>query len=170
MNAILNRRSVREFDLSKRILKEDLEELCRLAEAAPSARNQRGREYIIIDDLEVIKNLSLVSPGAAVVARCNTVIAVLGKNPKEISTPHMQPQDLACAVENILIAATEHNWGSCYIGIYPLEDRMKACDSILGVKNNAFTFALIALGYPQTSDVFFDKEKLSEDLIHYNRY
>lgn len=170
MNAIINRRSVREFDLSKRISKAELKELCRLAEAAPSARNQRGREYIIIDDEAVIEELSKVSPGASVVARCNTVIAVLGKNPEEITTPHMQPQDLACAVENILIAATEHNWGSCYIGIYPLEDRMKACDSILGVKNKAFTFALIALGYPKNSNVFFDKEKPSEDLIHYNRY
>ncbi|MDE7385483.1 MAG: nitroreductase family protein [Anaeroplasmataceae bacterium] len=170
MDAILNRRSVRDYDLSKKIEYKTLFELCKAAEAAPTARNQRSREYIIIDDEKIIEELSKVSKGSMILSKCNTVIAVIGKNKEEISTPHMQEQDLACAVENILIAATDLGLGSCYIGIYPLEDRVSACDKILGVTGGAYTFALVALGYPKDTDAFYDKNKFSDDLVHHNRY
>ena len=170
MDAILNRRSVREYDLSKKIEYTTLLQLCKAAEAAPTARNQRSREYIIIEDEKIIGELSKVSKGSMVLSKCNTVIAVIGRNKEEISTPHMQEQDLACAVENILIAATSLGLGSCYIGISPLEDRVAVCNDILGVTGGAYTFALVALGYPKDTEVFYDKNKFSDDLVHHNRY
>ena len=170
MDAIKNRRSVREYDLTKKVSYATLVELCRYAESAPSARNQKGREYIIIDDEKVIAELSLVSKGSMVLSKCNTVLAIVGKNREELSTPQMLDQDLACAVENVLIAATSMHLGSCYIGIHPLEDRIAACDDILGVTGGAHTFALIAIGYPLQETVFYDKEKLDEATIHHNRY
>ena len=170
MDAILNRRSVREYESSKKVDYEILLKLCKAAEAAPTARNQRSREYIIIDDEDVIEKLSNISQGARVLKNCNTVIAVIGKNKEEISTPHMQDQDLACAVENILIEATYLGLGSCYIGVHPLEDRVMACNEILGITGGAFTFALITIGYPKEKDVFYDKKKFQDDLVHHNRY
>ena len=170
MSSVFNRRSVREFDLTKKISYETLVELCKAAEAAPSARNQQGREYIIIDDKKIIDELSLTSKGSMVLSKCNTAIAVLGKDPKTLSTPHMQIQDLSCAVENILIEATNQKIASCYIGVYPLEERMKLCNDTLKVSNNAFTFALVALGYPKEDSVFYDKQKWSDELLHHNRY
>ena len=170
MDAILNRRSVREYDTSKKVDYETLLKLCKAAEAAPTARNQRSREYIIIDDATLIEKLSNVSQGARVLKNCNTVIAVIGKNKEEITTPQMQDQDLSCAVENILIEATYLGLGSCYIGIHPLEDRVKACNEVLGVTGGAFTFALITIGYPKEQDVFYDKNKFQDDLVHHNRY
>lgn len=170
MDIILNRRSVRSFDLNRKIDFDTLKKLCEYGEAAPSARNQKGREYVIIDDEKVIKELSLVSKGSMVLTNCNTVIAVIGKNKEELLTPHMQEQDLSCAVENILIAATQMGIGSCYIGIYPLEERILACNEILGVVNHAFTFALIALGYPKEENAFYDKNKFRDDIVHHNRY
>ncbi|MDE7095854.1 MAG: nitroreductase family protein [Anaeroplasmataceae bacterium] len=170
MDAIFNRRSVREYELSKKVDYETLLKLCKAAEAAPTARNQRSREYIIIDDETIIEKLSSVSQGARVLKNCSTVIAVIGKNKEEISTPQMQDQDLSCAVENILIEATYLGLGSCYIGIHPLEDRVKACNEILGVSKGAFTFALITIGYPKEKDVFYDKNKFKDDLVHHNRY
>lgn len=170
MDAIKNRRSVREYDLAKKVSYDTLVELCSYAESAPSARNQKSREYIIIDDESIIAQLSTISKGSLVLSKCNTVLAIIGKNKEELSTPHMQDQDLACAVENVLIAATSMHLGSCYIGIHPLEDRVSVCDEILGVTGGAHTFALIAIGYPLKEDVFYDKEKLDESCIHHNRY
>lgn len=170
MDAIINRRSVREFDLTKKIDFETLKNLCVAAEAAPTARNQQSREYIIIDDEEIIEKLSRVSKGSMVLTNCNTCIAVIGRNKDELLTPYMQEQDLACAVENILIKATELGFGSCYIGIHPLEERVLSCNTILGVTHGAFTFALVALGYPKDSSVFYDKNKFRDDLVHHNRY
>lgn len=170
MDAIRNRRSIREFDLTRKISYETLVDLCSYGEAAPSARNQRSREYIIIDDKNIINNLSTVSKGSMVLTKCNTVIALVGCKKEDLSTPHMQSQDLSCAVENILIAATSLGIGSCYIGIHPLEDRIDLCDQILNVNNGAHTFALIALGYPVEDDVFYDKKKFNSSFVHHNRY
>lgn len=170
MDIILNRRSVREFDTTKRIPYADLVQLCRYGEAAPSARNQKSREYIIIDDDKIILELSKISKGSMLLTQCNTVLAVIAKNSADLSTPHMQEQDLACAVENILLGATQMGYGSCYIGIAPLEDRIQGCDQVLGLGNGNHVFALIALGYPAKDNAFYDKEKFDESMVHHNRY
>ena len=73
---------------------------------------------------------------------CTAVIAVLGKDPKTLFTPLMQQQDLSCAVENILLAATSMGIGSCYIGIFPIEERVKECNQLLEVKRFCIYFFL----------------------------
>lgn len=170
MNNILKRRSVRKYDLSKKLTKDELIELCRCGEAAPSARRQKSREYIIIDDQNIINELSKISKGSMILSECNTVIAVIGKDSKSLSTPHMQPQDLSAAVENILLAATSKGYGSCWIGIYPLEERITPTKNILGINDDRFVFALIALGYPLEPDkCFYDANKLDMNDVHFNR-
>lgn len=169
MDIILNRRSVIKYNLDKKIDYDTLVDLCRYAEAAPSARRQESREYIIIDDQAIINELSLVSKGSMILSECNTVIAVIGKNPEGLTTPHMQPQDLSAATENILLAATQKGLGSCWIGIYPLEDRLEAAGKILNIKDNKFVFSLVALGYPLNDDCFYDANKLKMENIYHNR-
>ena len=170
MDYILERRSVRKYDLSKKVSLDDLKLLCKYGEAAPSARRQKSREYIIIDNQEIINELSKVSKGSMILSECNTVIAVVAKSLDTLSTPHMMPQDLSASTQNILIQATKMGYGSCWIGIYPLEDRMAAANEILNVKNGKTVFSLIALGYPLEPDkCFYDANKLDESDIHYNR-
>jgi nitroreductase len=122
MDVILNRRSVRKFDLSKDISNEELLDLLKYGEAAPSARRQSSREYVIVDDLEVISKLSKVSVGAKVLEGCKKAIAVIGRNPNTLVTPGMQVQDLSASVENILLAATLKGIGSCWIGRSTIND------------------------------------------------
>lgn len=167
MDIILNRRSVRKYDLTQKVEYNTLVELCRYAESAPSARRQKSREYIIVDDKKIIDELSLVSKGSMILSECNTLIAVIGKNPSELVTPHMQVQDLSAATQNILLQATNLGIGSCWIGIYPHEDRVNPCKKILGITDERFVFSLIALGYPLNENSFYDAEK--EPIIHYNR-
>lgn len=170
MDIILNRRSVRSYDLNKKISHEELLDLCKYGESAPSARNQKGREYIIVDDLEIIEKLSNISKGALILKGCNTVIAVIGKNPNTISTPHMQIEDLSAATQNILLAATMKGYGSCWIGVCPVEERLEMANKILKVKDGAYVFSLIALGYPAKENSFYEISKLEENMVHYNEY
>ena len=170
MEALRIRRSVRKFDKSRKIDYDTLLELCRIGEFAPSARNQKGREYVIIDDEKIINELATVSKGAAVLANGVAAIAVIARPKEELVTPCMQEQDLSSAVENILIAATQMGIGSCWIGIYPHEERIEPCDKILNVAGGKHTFALIALGYPEDENAFYEKDKLTEDMIYHNGY
>ena len=170
MDALRIRRSVRKFDKSRKIGYDTLLELCRIGEFAPSARNQKGREYVIIDDENIISKLSIVSKGAAVLANGVAAIAVISRPKEEMVTPGMLDQDLSSAVENILIGATDMGIGSCWIGIYPHPERIEPCDEILKVTGGKHTFALIALGYPSEENAFYEKDKLTEDMIHHNGY
>ena len=169
MDYLLNRRSVREFDLDKKLSYETLVELCKYGEAAPSARNQRSREYIVIDDKNILDELSNTSKGSGVLRNCNTAIAVIGKSSEGLATLEMQPADLAASVENILLAATKMNICSCWIGIHPNEERISITNKVLNVKNGKFVYALIALGYPKSDDVFFDKEKFNLSDVYHNK-
>ena len=170
MDVILNRRSVRKFDLTKKVTYDDMLDLCRYGEAAPSARRQKGREYIIIDDLSVIEKLSNISKGALILKNCEACIAVIGKDPNTLVTPLMQAQDLSAATENILLRATSKGIGSCWVGVYPIEERTRLATEILNVGNGGFVFSLIALGYPLEENVFYDASKLEDNMIHYNGY
>ena len=170
MDALRLRRSVRKFDKTKKINYDTLVELCRIGEYAPAARNQKGREYVIIDDEKIIEKLSTVSKGALVVANSVAVIALVSRPKETLVTPDMIDQDLSCSVENILIGATHMGIGSCYIGIHPHPDRVGACDEILNVRDGKHTFALIALGYPSEENPFYEKDKLTDDMLYHNGY
>lgn len=169
MDALINRRSVRTYQ-NKKIEYSILKELCIAGEAAPSARNQKGREYIIVDDQEVLHELSKGPGHGEFIHSAAAAIVLVGKNPKELTTPHMQPQDLACATENILVAATSKGIGSCYIGVYPVQERMDYYQKVLNIPDGVFVFSIVALGYPLDENAFYDKKKWNDESLHHNRY
>ncbi len=169
MDEILYRRSIRKYDLTRNIPYDKVYELCKYGEAAPSAKNQRSREYIIVDDKELIDKLALISKGTMLLNECNHLIVVVGKNPSDLARPQMQAQDLSAATENILIAAAKMKIGSCWCGVYPLENEMKAVNEALNISEGKFAFSIIALGYPLNEADFKDKNKFSDDLVFHNR-
>lgn len=169
MKDILTRRSIRKYDLSKKVDVDILKKLCLAGLAAPSARRQDSSSFIMIDDKELIQKLSTISKGAIILANCNTAIAVLGKRSDLVTAPQMQDQDLAAATENILIAARQLNLGTCWIGVSPITERVLAAGNILNIPDTHYVFALITVGYPESEDVFCELKKDSEARIHYNQ-
>lgn len=168
-NVIYKRRSVRKFDLNKKVSYEILLELCKAASSAPSAKRQQDKEYIIIDDQKIIDEIASLPHGTLDPKDCKSFIAVVGKNPKGLTIPGMEIIDLAMASENILIRATELNIGTCFLGVYPIEDRMDKLNKILNVSNGNFIFGLIAVGYPLESDAFKEWDKFDPNTVRYNR-
>ena len=169
LEVIEKRRSVRKFDLSKKISYDELVELCRYASCAPTARNQDDKEYVIVDDEFIIDKLSMVAKGTMILKDCNTVIAIIGKPISLALTPAMVPQDLAAATQNILLASTAKGFGSCWCGIYPIEDRMLKAKEALGIKDDRFVFSLIALGYPLDKDALHKKDKFNLNDVFHNQ-
>ena len=168
MDAIKLRRSIRKFDLTKKIPYDTLVELCKYASYAPTARRQIDKEYIIIDSADVINEMAKLPHGTLKYEDCNTYIALIAKNPKDLTIPGMMPIDLGMAAENILIKATDLGLGSCYLGVYPNEERMKMFNELLGVKDGKFVFGVIALGYPLEEFKEWDKFDIND--IHHNKY
>ena len=168
MDAIKLRRSIRKFDLTKKIPYDTLVELCKYASYAPTARRQIDKEYVIIDSADVINEMAKLPHGTLKYEDCNTYIALIAKNPKDLTIPGMMPIDLGMAAENILIKATDLGLGSCYLGVYPNEERMKMFNELLGVKDSKLVFGVIALGYPLEEFKEWDKFDIND--IHHNKY
>ena len=170
MDYILDRRSVRNFDLDKKIDKDTLELLCKYGEAAPSARKQKSREYIIIDDKSIINELENIYVRSTMRPKnCNYMIAVIGVNPDSISNPEFQPTDLALATENIMLKARELGIGSVMLGTYPNEERLLKANKLLNLDDNRFVFTFICLGYPKDKDAFYVSDKINDIKIGYNK-
>lgn len=167
MENILKRRSVRKYT-EQPIDYETLKKLCYAGFAAPTARRQKSMSFVIIDDKTKLEQLSTTSSGAKMLAQAKACIAVIGNDPNKMVTPHMQVQDLSAATQNILLAATSLNIGSCWIGVYPIEERMKVVNEVLNIKEGDFPFSLISLGYPLDENAFFELHKEDDNMIYHN--
>jgi nitroreductase len=167
MSIVTKRRSVRKFDLSRKIPNDILEELCRAGEQAPTARRQDSREYIIINDQSIINEIAKLYKCTMIIEECNTMIAVIGKKNDELPCKEFQVIDLACATENIMVEAVDKGIGSVMIGTYPISERIDNANRVLGLNDGRFVFTFICLGYPLDKDCFKEREK--EVVINYNR-
>jgi len=55
--------------------------------------------------------------------------------------------DCAAATQNILIAATDLNIGSVWLGVYPREDRMHGLSSLLRLPAHIVPLTMVVLGH-----------------------
>ena len=171
MNILENRRSVRQFDLTKTIDDKIIEEILKTSMQAPSARNQQPWEFVVVKDKDTIARLSQVSKGTMVLTNANCVIVVVSKPLDTLSTPDMASQDLSIVSTYIMLSALEHKLGTCYLGIHPREDRIDAVNSILEIPNDYNAFSMIAIGYPKNEDVFKNLEnRYEQNRIHKERF
>lgn len=166
MDIILERRSVRNFNLDKKVDIETLKLLCKYAEAAPSARKQISREYIIITKREIIDKLEDIYVKSTMrPSKCNALIAVIGKDPSTLPCPDFQTIDLALATENIMLKATELGLGTVMLGTYPAKERTTMANELLNINDNRFVFTFVCVGYPESKDVFYDSNKIEKTTI-----
>ncbi|MFP3938324.1 MAG: nitroreductase family protein, partial [Phycisphaerae bacterium] len=110
LTAIHARRSVRKFR-SDPVKPDDLKRIVAAAVDAPSGCNAQLRQYVVVDDAEVMDKLrqfshALQSAPAAV---------VLLIDPKPTQFGEFWVQDASAAMENMLIAATALGYGSCWV-------------------------------------------------------
>ena len=164
MSLLLKRKSIRNYT-NQPIKKEVITALLKAAMQAPSANNQQPWEFIVVDDRELLDQLSEASSGAWMLKNVSVAIVPL-IIPTEPS-PKFAVQDMAAATQNILLEATNLGLGSVWIGVYPLEERVNYIEKVLNIKNGIHPFSMIALGYPK-----YDKEtkiRYQESRIHHNK-
>lgn len=169
MKEIFTRRSVREYS-DKKISEEILYRIIEAGVQSPSARNQEPWEFVLITDKEIIAKLSQTSKNSVFIDKANAIICVVSKPLDSLSTPGMMPQDMGIAMENMMIEARFHEIGSCYIGIYPNEERIAYLHETLSIPSDYIPFSLLALGYPKKEDAFKEAKRDYLSKIHKERF
>lgn len=165
MQGILTRRSCRSF--KKKSIDEDI--IFRLLEAgvsAPSAGNQQPWQFIVLSDKGVLEEVSCFLPHGAMLADADKGICVCGDRSVEKYKGYWMV-DCSAATQNILLAAHSFGIGSCWLGVYPKEDRITALSQFFKVPEFIVPFSIVALGYSDESGGCVD-DRLSDSRIHYN--
>lgn len=165
MSAIFTRRSIRKYT-SEDITEEELDYILKAAMAAPSAGNEKPWHFVIINDRKILKKVPEFHPYAKMLNEALVAILVCSDlNLKKYEQDYWI-QDCSAASENILIAAKEQGLGSVWLGIYPLEERIKGIKKLVNMPENIVPFSLIPIGHPAETKA--PKDEFDKERIHYN--
>ncbi|WP_432663867.1 nitroreductase family protein [Wukongibacter baidiensis] len=167
MDAIFKRRSIRKYE-SRTVEKEKIELLLKAAMQAPSAGNQQPWEFIVVQNKEMLKNLSMMSPYAGMVAEAPLAIVLLG-NKDYMKYPENWEQDMGAATQNLLLQAVELDLGAVWLGVAPLEERMDYVNRLFNLSENIMPYCVVPIGYPKGQENKMI-DRFDEERVHYEKY
>ncbi len=164
MNEIFHRTSIRQFE-DRPVEKEKIDQILKAAMQAPTAGNQQTWEFYVVENKEVLEQLSKTSPYAGCAANAPVAIVVAYRDGgwcKEYN-------DIDCAIasENIWLEADSLGLGTVMLGIAPLEDRMTAVGKVLNLPEDVHAFTIFPIGYPVKVEK--QQERYNESKVHYVR-
>ena len=162
MKEIFERVSIRRFT-EQPVEEEKILSILRAAMAAPSAGNQQPWEFFVIRDRELLEALSGVTPYSGCTKRAT--VAIVSAYREKLWAPSYAQIDMSIAMENLWLACGEQGLGGVWLGIAPVEDRMKAVEEIVGIPERLRAFAIFPLGYPAESRK--QQDRFDESRIHF---
>lgn len=166
MSIINNRQSIRNFN-EKEVEKEKINIIIESAMTAPSSKNKKPWQFIVLEDKNIINEFSQAHANWKILKNTNKVIIVCGDLNSDEREKHVL---MACssATQNILLKCVELDLGAVWLGLYPDNIRSDYTIEKLNIPKNIIPISLVAIGY-------YDhiKEKLREvdtNKIHYNKW
>lgn len=169
MIELLNKRySSRKYSTEK-VSKESLDYILNCMLLSPSGKNKNPWEFILINDVEVIKQLALAKTGGAqFLTETQHVIVALGL--EEISDTWIEDTSITLTIGHL--AAAHLNLGSCWIqsrnrhnNEMSSEDFIK---NLLNIPDNIRVIGMLSIGHPL--DEKKNKKTLQVEKISFDRY
>ncbi len=171
ISLLRSRRSIRKFK-TQPVEPDKIDLLIEALKRSPSSRNLNPWEFIMVDDPELLQDLSECKPhGAAFLAGAPLGI-VIAADPDKCD---VWIED--CSIASILVQMTAQDLGlgSCWIQIR-LRSHLNGDASeahirrILGFPEDLHVLSIIAIGYPDENPAPHDTAALPEGKIHHNRF
>ena len=162
MESIYSRVSIRKYQ-DRPVEKEKTEAILRAAMQAPSAGNQQPWEFYVVTNKAKLAALSKVSPYAGMTK--NAPVAIVAVYRKKCAMPEYAQNDLSIAMENLWLETDAQGLGGVWLGIAPLEERMRAVEEILSIPDTMRAFAIFPYGYP--AEERKQQNRFDESRIHY---
>ena len=168
---VSTRRSVRKFSEEK-LTSEQVEQIMKTALMAPSSKHSNSWQFVLVEDKEMLRKLSLCKPsGSAFIADCALAIVVLG-NPKQ-STAVIE--DTSIVATYIQLQADDLGLGSCWVQIRgrETEDGQDSKDYVLSLLDAPLWLTvgcIIAIGNKVNPNKPFDEDLLEWEKIHIEKF
>jgi nitroreductase len=147
LSVIFSRRSIRKYE-ERKLERDVLVQLLQAAMAAPTAANARPWEFVVVDEPEYLDPLKAVLPFGQYNAPAAIVVCGNPDIANNSAGRLYWVQDCSAALENMMIAAAGMGLGSVWIGVYPLESRVKSVRTVLHMPENATPLGVMYVGHP----------------------
>lgn len=165
MQAILTRRSIRRYT-SEPVSEQTVNELLKAAMSAPTAADEPWH-FVVIRDRGTMEAVKEFHPHAHMLDQSRVAIAIFC-DPTSGSLPGRWPLDCAAATENILISANALGLGACWVGIYPVEERITGLRRLLSAPEHLIPLSMVALGHP--AEKKNPPSRFRPDRVHRDRW
>jgi nitroreductase len=158
-NAIAERLSIRRY-AEVSVPPEHMQILFQALQLAPSANNYQNWEFVLVSDRSLKQQLIEACMHQRFVGDCTYFIA-------GIADPALKWHmvDIAIALSNFTLQATELGYGTCWIGAFD----ERSVKEILNVPEEKKVVICMTFGLPQGKHVHRGRKAL-EDFIYENHY
>ena len=173
LEAIKTRRSTRKFK-ARPVEMEKLQQIVEAGRFGPTGGNAQSNHFFVISKIETLmvlkelvqnafakmelrddlykslKNSITLSRKGHYSFSYNAPVLIVVANKKDYGN---NMADVACAVENMMLAANELDLGSCYINQLKWlneDPSIRGYLGTLGLKDDERVYASVAIGYPDT--------------------
>lgn len=170
IDLLKNRRSIRKYKEDK-IDKSVIDKLLKAALLAPSSKNKRPVELVVVDNRETILDLkNCKSKGTLGLDTAPLAIVVLGDESKS----DVWIEDASVVTTLIQLEADALGLGSCWIQIRKRKiddiDSEKAIKNLLAIPDNFGVLAVVSLGYSDENKKAYTDDDLDFSKIHSNKF
>jgi nitroreductase len=165
LDVLYNRRSTRKFN-DKKIEEGAIHQLLKAALLSPSSKNSQPWEFIVVDDPELLSQLSVSKPhGACLLKHAPLAVVVAGDKAKS----DVWIEDCSIASIILQLAAEALGLGSCWVQIHHRyhDDDQTANEFISGllrIPNHLEVLSVVGIGYKAA-----DRPALSEKEIDWRK-
>ncbi len=158
---ITRRRSVRKFT-GNSVDRDLLVMALKAAMSAPSARNSRPWNFLVVTEPDRVKAICRAHPYASFGEEAGAVILPFGKK----DGYRWFDQDMGAATENLLLALANLGLGATWCGMP--DERQADVRSAIGLPEDLYLFALIPVGEPL--DAVEPRTQYEASRVHWERY
>jgi nitroreductase len=166
IEALMTRRAVREFT-SQPVEEAQIDTILKAAMHAPSACNQQPWHFVVVSERAPLNALAAVHPYAQMLKQAPLAVIVCADVTLE-TCPGNWAIDCSAAMENLLLAAHALGLGAVWVGIHPVEQRVKDIAQVLNLPKYVMPLALSAIGY--AANPLPKVDRYLPERIHHNRW
>ncbi len=166
-DAIKKRRSIRKYKETV-VEQEKLNAVLEAARLAPSADNKQPWIFIVVTDPQVKERLrssydrEWFIKAPVIIVAC----AVPKKAWRRMDGEEYWKVDVAIALQNLVLTATELGLGTCWIAAF----NEKAAKKALKIPEDVRVVAMTPLGYPDEEKGPVTGRKPLNSIVHYNQW
>lgn len=165
------RRSIRKYT-GEKLTEDEVVELMKPALTAPSSKNKQSWEFVLVDDPNLLHQLSECrSLGTKFIKDAPLAIVVCGN--AEISD--IWVEDAAIAATHLLLQAESLGLGACWAQVHNrFQDDGTSAEQmvgeIIGLPQNIKPLCMIGVGRKLAPKEAHDSENLPWEKLHFNNY